>query len=70
MEKPHWAVDHEKEDNRRFEELNEKMDELIVLFKPISATYTAVTTLGRWGKALLVIAGLILGVMAGVKGLK
>lgn len=61
------ALDQRQED--RIIALEEGQKAILDLLKPISETYTTVTTMGRWGMALMVFLSIIIGVILGAKNL-
>lgn len=53
----------------RITALEEGQKEIIALLKPISQTYTTVSTLGKWSSALLVFISIVIGIILGWKKL-
>ena len=49
----------------RVSDLEKGQKEIIDLLKPISETYTTVSTLGKWGSALLVLISIVIGIILG-----
>jgi hypothetical protein len=67
--KPQWMTEHEASDKEHFREINEKLDGLLNTLKPISETYTTVSTMGKWAMAALVFISVLIGIIAGLKAL-
>lgn len=61
------AIDEGQE--KRILALEEGQKEILALLKPISETYSTVSTIGRWGMALLVFISILIGIILGAKNL-
>lgn len=61
------ATDQEQED--RILALEKGQEAILELLKPIAETYTTVSTMGRWGMAVLVFISIMIGVVLGFKNL-
>lgn len=59
--------DQRQED--RITALEKGQKDILDLLKPISETYTTVSTMGRWGMAFMVFISILIGVVLGFRNL-
>lgn len=51
----------------RIEALEKGQAEILRMLKPISETYTSVSTLGKWFMAFMVFISILIGILLGLK---
>ncbi len=80
-DKPRWFAEHEKNDDDRFGDILtmlQKMDDDAKEWResnntkmsPIVDAFQALTTLGRWGKAVLALIAVLITIVVGLRGLR
>ncbi len=53
----------------RIKALEKGQEEILNLLRPIAETYTTVTTLGKWGMAVMVFISILIGIVLGARNL-
>ncbi len=53
----------------RITALEKGQEEILALLKPIAETYTTVSTVGKWGMAIMVFVSILIGIILGAKTL-
>lgn len=61
------SLDQRQED--RISALEKGQQEILALLRPISATYTTVSTMGRWSMAFMVFISILIGLILGFRNL-
>lgn len=57
----------DQDQERRITNLERGQEEVLKLLRPISETYTTVSTIGKWMMALLVFISIMLGILLSIK---
>lgn len=73
---PHWMKDHEESDQRNFDNIRQDFDDLKnslsrieIQLAPISESYRAASTLGKWGMSAMVALSVFIGIVLSLRAL-